>query len=134
VKRKSRKILVVCSSLGDALEAQLDYRGWQAILAPDAKTAIARARKERFDLAVLISTGQEMDITETFFNLRDIRQSLPIAVVQPAGDLDDFPSSSAYLPTDNNLIAVQDLEDLVRLLQTHDSSFVSQPSRDRPQP
>ena len=121
MKGKTRKILVVCSGVGDALVAQLDCRGWQAILAPDAKTAIARARKERFDLAALISTGQEMDITETYFNLRDIRQSLPIAVIQSASDLDDSPSRSAYLPTDNNLIAVQDLEDLARLLQPHDS-------------
>ena len=82
MKRKTRKILLVCSELGDAVKAQLDCGSWQMIWAPDAKTAIARARRERFDLAVLISTGQEMDITETFFNLRDIRQSLPIAVVQ----------------------------------------------------
>lgn len=134
MKRKTRKILFVCSSVGDALEAQLDCGGWHAIWAPDAKTAIARARRERFDLAVLISTGQEMDITETFFNLRDIRQSLPIAVVQTTSDPNDVPSSVAYLPTDNNLIAVQDLDDLVRLLQPHDRSVVSQPSRDRPQP
>lgn len=133
MKRKTRKILLVSSSVGDALEAQLVCGGWHAIWAPDAKTAIARARRERFDLAVLISTGQEMDITETFFNLRDIRPALPIAIVQPTSDFDDTRSSAAYLPTDNNLIAVQDLDDLVRLLQPQDSSVVSQPSRDRPQ-
>ena len=134
MKRKTHKILVVCSSVWDALKAQLDGGAWQVIWAPDAKTAIARAPRERFDLAVLISTGQEMDITETFFNLRDIHQSLPIAVVQPARDLDDTPASAAYLPRDNNLIVVQDLDDLVRLLPPHNIAAVSQPSRDRPQP
>ena len=133
MKRKTRKVMVVCSDLSDSLKAHLDCDGWLVIWAYDAKSAITKVRRERFDLAVLISTGQEMDITETLFNLRDIRQSMPIAVVQPTSDLEDTPSRAAYLPTDNNLIAVQDLDDLVRLLQARESSVVSQPSRDRPQ-
>jgi DNA-binding response OmpR family regulator len=134
MKRKTRKVMVVCSDLSDALKAHLNCDGWLIIWAYDAKTAIAKVRRERFDLAALISTGQEMDITETLFNLRDIRQSMPIAVVQPASNLEDTPSRAAYLQTDDNLIAVQDLDDLVRLLQAHESSIVSQSSRDRPQP
>ena len=117
--------MVVCSDLSDSVKAQLDCDSWLMIWAYDAKTAIAKARRERFDLAVLISTGQEMDITETLFNLRDIRQSMPIAVVQPTSDFNDAPSTAVYLPTDNNLIAVQDLDDVVRLLQTHESSVAS---------
>lgn len=133
MKRKTRKVMVVCSDLIDALKPRLDCDGWRVIWAQDAKTAIAKVSRERIDLAVLISTGQEMDTTETLFNLRDIRQSLPIAVVQPTSDSDDTASKVAYLPTDNNLIAVQDLDNLVRLLQAHESSVVSQPSLDRPQ-
>ena len=64
------------------MKTQLDCNGWRANWARDAKTAIAKVRRESFDLAVLISTGPEMDVTETLFNLRDLRQSLPIAVVQ----------------------------------------------------
>jgi DNA-binding NtrC family response regulator len=127
VKRKIHKVMVVCSDLSDALKAHLNCDGWRVIWAHDAKTAIAKVRRERFDLAVLISTGQEMDTTETLFNLRDIRQSLPIAVVQPTSDLEDAPSRAAYLPQDENLIAVQDLDDLMSFLQAHESSGVGQP-------
>ena len=133
MKRKTRKVMVVCSDLSDALKAHLDCDGWLVIWAYDAKSAIAKVRRERFDLAVIISTGQEMDTTETLFNLRDIRQSLPIAVVLPTGALADTPSRAAYLPPNNNVIAVQDLDDLMSLLQAHESSGVNQPSRDRPQ-
>jgi DNA-binding NtrC family response regulator len=125
--------MVVCSDLSYAPRAQLDCDGWLVIWARDAKNAIAKVRSERFDLAVLVSTGVEMDITETLFNLRDIHHSMPIAVVQPSSDLKDTPSSAAYLPTDHNLIAVQGLDELVRIMQRHRSSIVSQPSRDRPQ-
>ena len=133
MKRKSRRVMVVCSDLSDAFKAQLNCDGWLVTWASDAKSAIAKVRRERFDLAVLISTGQEMDITETLFNLRDIRQSMPIAVVQSTSNLDDTPSRAAYLQRDHNLIAVQDLGDLMRLLQAQESSVVSQSSRDRPQ-
>jgi len=125
VKRKTRKVMVVCSGSSDELEAHLNRDGWSMIWAHDAKTAIAKVRRERLDLAVLISTGTEMDITETLFNLRDIRQSLPIAVVQSESNLEVTPSSAAYLPTDSNLIAVKDLDDLMRLLQPHDDPGVS---------
>ena len=134
MKRKTRKVMVVCSDLSYAPKAQLDCDGWLVIWARDAQNAIAKVRSERFDLAVLISTGPEMDMTETFFNLRDIHQSMPIAVVQPSSHFEETPSSAAYLPADRNLIAVQDLDDLVRLMRPHDGAPVSRPSRYRPQP
>ena len=128
MKNKTRKVLVVCAEVSEAAKTRPDCGGWLVVWAPDAKVAIARARRERFDLAVLISTGQEMDITETLFNLRDIRQSLPIAVVEHSSDRDDDLSRVAALPTDTNVIAVHDLGDLVRLLQPHDPAVVNQSS------
>ena len=74
-----------------------------------------------------------MDVTETLFNLRDLREALPIAVVQTS-DLADTPPSAAFLAKDNNLIAVRGLDDLARLLHLHGAAVVNQPSRDRPQP
>ena len=134
MKRQTRKVLIVCSEVSAAVKTQLDCDGWLTNWARDAKTAIAKVRRESFDLAVLISTGPEMDITETLFNLRDLRQSLPIALVQPSNDLEDTTPNAAYLAKDNNLIAVQGLDDLARLLHLHGGAAVSQPSRDRPHP
>ena len=133
MKRKTGRVMVVCSDLADKLETRLVSNGWVVVWVYDAKTAIAKVRRERFDLVVLISTGQEMDITETLFNLRDIRRSMPIAVVQPSGDSEDASAKLAYLPADHNLIAVRDLDGLVTLLQAQESSVVRPSSSDRPQ-
>jgi DNA-binding response OmpR family regulator len=133
VKRKTGRVMVVCSDLADKLETRLVSNGWVVVWVYDAKTAIAKVRRERFDLVVLISTGLEMDITETLFNLRDIRRSMPIAVVQPSGDSEDASAKLAYLPADHNLIAVRDLDDLLTLLQAQESSIVRPSSSDRPQ-
>lgn len=134
MKRNTRKVLVVCSDLGRAPNTHLDCIGWLVTWARDATAAIAKVRHERFDLAALVSTGPEMDITETLFNLRDIRQSMPIAVVQSSDHFEDSSLSAAHLRTDRNLIAVRNLEDLVRLLQAHENSLVRRPLRERLQP
>jgi len=133
VKRQTHKVLIVCSQVSAAVKTQLDCNGWRANWARDAKNAIAKVRRESFDLAVLISTGPEMDVTETLFNLRELREALPIAVVQTS-DLADTPPSAAFLAKDNNLIAVRGLDNLARLLHLHGAAVVNQPSRDRPQP
>ncbi|HYJ14577.1 MAG TPA: hypothetical protein VE170_03750 [Candidatus Limnocylindria bacterium] len=133
MKRQTHKVLIVCSQVSAAVKTQLDCNGWRANWARDAKNAIAKVRRESFDLAVLISTGPEMDVTETLFNLRELREALPIAVVQTS-DLADTPPSAAFLAKDNNLIAVRGLDNLARLLHLHGAAVVNQPSRDRPQP
>lgn len=133
MKRKTRKVMVVCSDLSEVVKAHLDLDSWLVIWAHDAKTAIIKVRRERFDLVVLISTGQEMDITETLFNLRDIRRSMPIAVVQPSSDCEDASAKLAYLPADHNLIAVQDLDGVVTLLQAQEISVARPSPCDRPQ-
>jgi RNase P/RNase MRP subunit p30 len=83
------KMLVVCSDLIDDLKSRLVWGDWKVIWVRDAKAAIARVRRERFHLTLLISTGAEMDITETLLNLRDIRSFMPIIVVSEGGDGND---------------------------------------------
>jgi DNA-binding response OmpR family regulator len=124
VNRKTRKVMVVCADVSDSVKAQLNCDSWYVNWVDDAKAAIAKVRRERFDLAVLISTGDEMDMTETLFNLRDIRQSMPIAVVQPSADTEDTVPRAAYRRADKNLIALQNLDDLASLLQKRELSAI----------
>ena len=134
MKLKTTKMMIVCSEVNDDLESQLVCDGWVVIWASDAKAAIAKVRRERFDLAVLISTGNEMDVTETLFNLRDIRSSMPIVVVQQSNDIQNALSIESFLSPDADVLAVQDLSDLVSLLKKQESPDVRQSAIGRAQP
>ena len=101
--QRQKKMMVVCSDYHDILESHLAWQGWNIIWAYDAKTAIAKARRERFNLTVLISTGQEMDVTETLLNLRDIRRSMPIVVVAEAGGNEDL-AGQEFVPLSNTKV------------------------------
>lgn len=47
----------------------------------DGEAAIIQAQHESFDVTVVVSTGDSMDLAETVFNLRDISPSMPILIV-----------------------------------------------------
>lgn len=134
MKPKTKTVLVVCTEANDELETRLVRAGWAVAWVYEAKSAIARVRRERFDLAVLISTGREMDVTETFLNLRDIRDAMAIVVIQPA-DTETPISKASRLSPQANVSIVENIEDLVPLLLINSKvAETDQPISNRPQP
>jgi len=112
----SRRVMIVGSEVIEELETQLMGNGWAVLWVYDAKSAIAKVRRERFDLVVLISTGKEMDVMETFFNLADIRKTLPVVFVGPAKGGDNAIEGEFCMLPDAGLKSVQGLDGLIRLL------------------
>lgn len=112
----SKKIMVVCSDFNDHLATDSATDGWSVIWVYDGKTAIAKARREKFDMIVLLSTGKEMDMTETLLNLRDVRESMPIIVVTEPHEVENSLGLNLTLPN-AKVVPVQGLGNLIGSLR-----------------
>ena len=112
----TRRIMVVCSDFNDNLVTDSARDGWRLIWVYDGKTAISKVRREKFDMIVLLSTGKEMDVTETLLNLRDIRESMPIVVVTEPHELEKSLGPNLTLPN-ARVLSVQGLGNLIESLK-----------------
>ncbi len=123
VKSRTRKLMIVCSEMSEDLETHLVCDGWVVTWIYDAQTAIAKVQREHFDVAVLISTGKAMDITETLFNLRDIRKSLPIVMVgRSPADMKTPGVEDFYGHCGTQVLSVQDVDALLMLLKSKEQA------------
>jgi DNA-binding response OmpR family regulator len=78
---KLQKILVVGPEIPEPLKRTLSKVKAKVSHVLDGNTAIARAQQEFFDAALLISTGEEMDLAETIFNLSDVSGATELIIL-----------------------------------------------------
>ena len=81
--------MLVGSAIPPPLMELLLDTGSRVTKLPSGKTAVSHAQRERFDAAIIVSTGEEMDLAETVLNLRDINRSMQVIIVSDRGDARD---------------------------------------------
>ncbi len=81
VSSASGNVLLVCAAACGGAEKLVSAAGYRVAKVTSGEKAIHRVQRETFDAAILISTGKSMDITETVLNLRDLDESMHIAVI-----------------------------------------------------
>jgi hypothetical protein len=89
------KLMLVGSKIPPPLMELLLDSGSRVTRIPSGKSAVSHAHREMFDAAIIVSTGDEMDVAETIFNLKDINSAMQFIVVS-----DRTRASETEIPND----------------------------------
>jgi len=77
----SKKIMLVCAETSSETAKNLRATGHQVTRVSEGTAALSHAKRKHFDLAVLVSTGKTMDLTETALNLHDVSPTTQIIIL-----------------------------------------------------
>jgi hypothetical protein len=115
---KLEKVMLVCSEGCNEVEECLVAAGCWVVRVESGQAAVSQAQREIFGAAVLVSTGKEMDLAETAFNLRDISDSMQIVIVADHRGIDDNAIASQIAEHFVRNTRVLTLEGLETLLES----------------
>ncbi len=118
------KVMVVSSEPAEVLDRYLRAVGADITKVQDGQSAIYQLNRAVFDLVIVLSTGKAMDVAETVLNLRDIRPSTRIVIIQDGHKLEAEMISLAFPNTQ-----AMSLDRLAAYLEVSESNSRTLPRR-----
>jgi DNA-binding response OmpR family regulator len=106
-----QRILLVGTEDLTKVQKCLSASGRRVVKVSSGRVAVSRAEREIFDAAVVVSTGDEMDLAETVFNLSDIRSSMLILIAnRPGSQCNETRKTVARAVPNAMVVAMEELE------------------------
>jgi DNA-binding response OmpR family regulator len=106
------KILLVGAKIPAPLMESLLDSGYHVKRIATGNGAVAKAQREMFDAAIIVSTGHGMDVAETIFNLSDINKTMQFIIISDAATVGEPEISTRSLERVVRNTTVMNLEEL----------------------
>lgn len=100
------------------MEKYLIKVGCKVVKVSDGEMAVSQAQRQDFDAAVIVSTGNKMDLTETVLNIRDVRAAMPILIVAGMGAVGQTSVRKAMIAHSVPRTKVLSLQELKNFLES----------------